>query len=322
VRVSAADGAVLDAAPITLSPAQPFAGRASPSAVWNGESFVIVWTESDARIVGARVSGGGQLLDAAPFAISRGPGFPDRPSIAWSGSVHLVAWHDWSGEEHRILGARLGPDAALLDLTDVELATRAWQPAVAAGPRGFLVTWFGTGDAPITRGRRHDRSGLPLGEPFPADPFLRVNSAAATSTVWDGASWLHAVASPDNSGRTTFTATRIRHDGGEMLETVEIGVTTYYSRFAVASIGDGRAAFVFPERVFSPYLLHDSDHLWSRTWRSDLTLPPETPDAGTETTEPQPGGCGCGTSAPAPSRGLALLTAAGLLARRRRRAAR
>jgi hypothetical protein len=71
--------------------------EASQAAIWNGESFLVVWDHAalNPGIYAARVRAA-TLLDPTPIAIARGD--LQSPAISWDGDNHLVAWSQSGGE--------------------------------------------------------------------------------------------------------------------------------------------------------------------------------------------------------------------------------
>jgi hypothetical protein len=95
-------------------------------------------------IYGARVSGGGAVLDLAGFIISTNAGSQFRPAAASDGTNYLVVWQDYDVGGNDIRAARVSPSGAVLEMNGFPVChafnTQA-SPAVSGGAGGFLVAW-------------------------------------------------------------------------------------------------------------------------------------------------------------------------------------
>jgi hypothetical protein len=120
VRVTEA-GAVADPQPISLlqegpisEPQAPLVSRRSDVG-WNGETFVVVWPDRvGQRILAARVTIDGSVLDVAPVDIGSGTAV-GSPRIVWAGTDYFVAWNSF------ILAARPAAEVCVRRLTDTLL---------------------------------------------------------------------------------------------------------------------------------------------------------------------------------------------------------
>ena len=98
-------GGVLD--PTGIAVATGFERQTRPRLAWGASSYLVVW-ETFARIVGSRVSGGGQVLDREGINLgdeARGA------ALTWDGSRFLVTWSKWSN----VLAARVTEAGEVLD---------------------------------------------------------------------------------------------------------------------------------------------------------------------------------------------------------------
>jgi hypothetical protein len=150
----ATDGTVLDEASLPVSTAADH--QLAPTVAFDGTNYLVAW--SDARhpytgmpaqdIYAARVSGAGELLDSAGFAVSRAASQQADPCIAFDGDNYLVAWIDRriSFNEPAIFGARVRPSGEVLDPEGAEIGRNRLRP-VAASPRvsfdgrSHVVVW-------------------------------------------------------------------------------------------------------------------------------------------------------------------------------------
>ncbi|HWW60568.1 MAG TPA: hypothetical protein VN181_04290, partial [Thermoanaerobaculia bacterium] len=66
--------------------------NSSVAVVWSGFVDLVVWTTPDRRLVAARVTPEGFVLDAPPLEIA--PAAANNPSIAFDGVNYLIAWND------------------------------------------------------------------------------------------------------------------------------------------------------------------------------------------------------------------------------------
>ncbi|WP_224241126.1 RHS repeat domain-containing protein [Hyalangium gracile] len=95
-RVSTA-GAVLDTSAIAISTA--VREQYEPDVASNGTDYFVAWADyrsgSNHDIYGARVSGGGALLDAAGLALCTDPVQQYVPKVAYDGTNYVAAWPDY-----------------------------------------------------------------------------------------------------------------------------------------------------------------------------------------------------------------------------------
>ena len=143
------DGAVLDAQPIVMSAAGPSKERATAAAAWAGGQYLVAWWEQTSLVLGqiqvARVSGGGQLLDAAPTVLATQL-FANHPTaISPSGDNFLVTW-SMSGiisTPPPINAALIGPDGKQIGagFNIGPTGTSAPWATAAADGGGYLAAW-------------------------------------------------------------------------------------------------------------------------------------------------------------------------------------
>jgi hypothetical protein len=125
-----------------------------PAAAALGTNFLVVWqdarrtspTATQIDIYGARVSGNGNVLDAAAFPICRNSGQQTWPAIAANDTQALVVWTGGrSGATvNQVRFARVATDGTVLDINGIPIcSTSAPQttPAVVANGQGYFVVW-------------------------------------------------------------------------------------------------------------------------------------------------------------------------------------
>ena len=141
-----ADGALLDATPLTISAAanQQFA----PAVAWATTGYLAVWEDGRSghdEIYGARIAPDGAVLDPAGVPVAVGTNGKGTPAIACDGATCLVAYMEFqSTMSWDVYAVRVSDAGVRLDAAPITVAARAgiqWYPAVAAGGGSFLVAW-------------------------------------------------------------------------------------------------------------------------------------------------------------------------------------
>jgi hypothetical protein len=127
----------------------------SPAVSSNGSEHLVVWLQSqDRRILGARVSPVGMVLDPNGLVISTQAG--DSPKVASDGHDFLVVWTGGG-----VTGARVSSEGALLDPEGIGLnrepGVTSSTAAVASNGKSYLVVW--------------GVSFVPDDDALPAEPF-------------------------------------------------------------------------------------------------------------------------------------------------------
>ncbi len=127
--------------------------RAAPAIAAAASEYLIVWTHgrsdtTDLAVYGARVDGGGTLLDPYGILISASAGEQTVCAAAANGNSFLVAWaapHGNSTTDWDILGARIASNGTVLDSTPLPIcamvSTVQNSPAVSANGDNYLVVW-------------------------------------------------------------------------------------------------------------------------------------------------------------------------------------
>ncbi len=161
-------GQRIETVPIALSIAP--GADTSPQVAWNGQSWLVAWKSQaplasiySSAVVGVRVSGAGQVLDASPLTILAYPGSEIGSMVLGSdGNNWVVAAQGTSGGSANLRVARVSPQGIVLDTNPVTLLPEGqlgmWQLAYAQG--SFLLVWssyFSATNDDIV-GRRFDSS--------------------------------------------------------------------------------------------------------------------------------------------------------------------
>ena len=122
VRITEA-GTVADAQAISLIQEPPPSESQAPlvsrrsDVGWNGQEFVVVWTDRIGQtILAARVTIDGSVLDVIPVEVGSSTAV-GSPRIVWTGTDFFVAWNSF------ILAARPAAEVCVRRFTDTLLAT-------------------------------------------------------------------------------------------------------------------------------------------------------------------------------------------------------
>ncbi len=119
------DGDRLDPGPLHLSPCYPTDGLMVPSVAFDGSRYLVVWHArgaSGADVFGARVSRGGELLDASPLVLSAAAGDQRNPAVVFDGARFAVVWEDGRAGNRDLYGTRVLPDGSVLDPSGAPIA--------------------------------------------------------------------------------------------------------------------------------------------------------------------------------------------------------
>lgn len=190
-----ASGEVLDPQGIDITSLPDW--QYHPDVAWDGTNYLVVWEDNRSSnandIYGAFVSPSGSVGDS--FPISTAPHWQGNPSVAWNGSVFLVAWdfHAVSSSPEDVLGARVQSDGTVLDPQGLPISTTYGEqadPAVSSNGSDFLVVWeddrFGS-DVDIV-GARIETDGTILDpDGFRITPGHQ--SQWDPALVWDGSTY-------------------------------------------------------------------------------------------------------------------------------------
>ncbi|MFH0778746.1 MAG: FlgD immunoglobulin-like domain containing protein, partial [Candidatus Eisenbacteria bacterium] len=134
-------GTVMD--PAGFSPAATSGVETSPSCAFGGGLFLVVWQDSHAGILAARVDTSGAVLGGGSFTIS-GSTDAGSPCVVSSDSLFLVVWHEGGMGETNVLGARVRFSGEVLDPDGFVISGERYDqsyPSAASDGRDFLVVW-------------------------------------------------------------------------------------------------------------------------------------------------------------------------------------
>lgn len=134
-----AAGTVIDAEPFTIASGTAPLDR--PSVAWDGQRYLVTWSDkTQARVYARRMALNGTPIDATPIYVMRG----DDPDVAALDGNFLVAATWAANTEFQILyGTRVrGSDGGLLDVAPMVIGTYfAIRPSVTALGGRWLVVW-------------------------------------------------------------------------------------------------------------------------------------------------------------------------------------
>ncbi|MCE9674075.1 hypothetical protein LY474_40430 [Myxococcus stipitatus] len=145
VRVNVADGAVLDAEPLSVCAVA--GARAAPVVAFGDGYFLVAW--GDFRAAGSGVyharvrASDGVVLEPDGVRIPTSGYASMKPGVAYGGGFFLVAWND--SYQQDIVATRVrAVDGQAQDVTGIVLAQDSnveEAPAIVFGGGGFLVAW-------------------------------------------------------------------------------------------------------------------------------------------------------------------------------------
>lgn len=149
-------GAVLDGDGVLIS--RSANGQIDPSLAWDGEAFVLTWSDErnvedggDRDVYALRLDAGGSPLEAEPALLGMGPRRQAHPRAVFDGSSTLVAWWDCvylQGIETEcyVGGSRLGQGGATwLGFPFLVWDTSPMPPALSSGGGSAVISPFATG---------------------------------------------------------------------------------------------------------------------------------------------------------------------------------
>jgi hypothetical protein len=268
-RVTAA-GAVVNTSGVPLSRAGAASLR-SPKLASNGSDYLITalqarTTGAGEVLVGIRVSGQGELLDASErtlFAVPDSTVFD--PQVASNGKDYLVVWADARRNEGQdVYGLRVTSAGGVLDPTGIALGTGRYdqkRPAVASNGTDYLVVWeaFSSRNIPTIQGTRLTATGTvldPTALVISKDRYQQFASVTSLGTEYL-VTWQDSVVnSPDSNihGARVTGGGIVREPQGIVLA----ASTDKEGTPAVVSAGDGRRALVVYDRedTAAPYWGH------------------------------------------------------------------
>jgi hypothetical protein len=204
-------GRILDPVEIPVSTAWQRDHLVSPSVAFDGRNYLVVWDHYQyylgGRVVAARVTPEGTLLDASPIPIARG----FDSAVAFDGTNYLVAWasNKFPGAT-TLLVTRVSPSGTVLDPGIVLARTYgSLYQAVAFNGSNYLVIWSGQ-DGQI-RGARVSPAGIVL-DPGGFAIISGANSPTGATLSSDGTDFLVAW-SDARFGCCSIFGSRVTGDG-------------------------------------------------------------------------------------------------------------
>ena len=140
-------GDVLDRAGIAVSPTENIGMH--PAVAFDGANYLVVWSDGrvgrmDRDIYGARVTPDGTVLDPGGFLVADDTSDQAYPAVTYDGASFLVVWEAYRSGGSDVRGARVTPDAHLLDTAGFTICTGPWyrqSPVAAFNGTDFLVAW-------------------------------------------------------------------------------------------------------------------------------------------------------------------------------------
>lgn len=213
-------GTVLDPSGFDISYANNY--QWYPAVAFDGTNCLVVWGDrrSGTRedIYGARVSPSGTVLDPDGFAIStyaqNGQYFP---AVAFDGTNYLVVWDDYRSSTHNIYGARVTPNASVLDPNGRYISTASYDqlyPAIGFGGTNYFVVWddYRTNTNFDIYGARVNTSATVL-DPNGILVSSTINFQVAPSTAFDGTNYLTVWEDATSYGYYNIRGARIDQNG-------------------------------------------------------------------------------------------------------------
>ena len=196
----AADGTLLDPAPIVLRPENPSPANdyaRFPTVTSDGQNWIVAWEDQiwvndqpRSNLAGKRVGPTGAVLDPSPVVLYQHPDSvfgPIMPHLAWAGDECLLVWeragyYDLYG---RLIDANLAPLAPQFLIT-----TTGYGPRVATNGVDFLVvSRFASVHRVTHAGVSLDPAGIAL-DVYPTSEYR------GPDVAWNGTHWVVACSSP------------------------------------------------------------------------------------------------------------------------------
>ncbi|HYI00410.1 Ig-like domain-containing protein, partial [Hyalangium sp.] len=242
-RVSGS-GAVLGASPVFMSSAP--AGEYNPSVAYTNFTYLVVWSDfrfdsQASRIVGARVSNGGTVLDPSGIAISPGSSFHREPTVAADGTLFLVVWTDDrnSSSTGDDLYSTLVSSGGILLNPGTPVITAAGgqsEPALTPTDSGYILAWADTrnGVSAIYSSRLSTQASPLDGTGLRLSTSTRSQRVPQVATSSSGAL---AVWKEEQTNSSTIAGARLSSTG-QVLGSITLSSTAYDGALpAIASNG-------------------------------------------------------------------------------------
>lgn len=260
-RVTSA-GSVQDAGGFVISTATN--AQSAPAVIGNGTEYLVAWTDGRGTsndIYGTRVTTSGTLTDGtAGVALRAASGDQNRPSLAWNGSMYLLAWNDTvSGPNTSTAYAyRLSASLTVQDSAPINVGYVYFSyPVAGGGGSSFLVVWSYGGRI---KGARVTDAGV--NQDTTARQFnTTAEQRAEPELAWNGSSYLVTWQHDDN----WYDVRAVRLDSrGALLDQTALVIDATSDFDYLASVAsDGRDWFVVWNR---------SNDIYGRFVRADGTM--------------------------------------------------
>jgi hypothetical protein len=193
----APDGNPVDRSPRLISSSP--GNQKRPSVAWGRDLFLVVWEDDRSgvsRIIGARITPRGDVLEPNGFAIAGGRREQTAPLVTWTGSRFMIVWAETFGGvgDRDLYGTALDPAINATAPGGMPLVVAPgdqFQPAVAWGPDFGLLVWSdgrSGGSDPSLIDLYAERLGLD-GRRLDPDTLLVTGAAGPQSfpaAAWDG----------------------------------------------------------------------------------------------------------------------------------------
>ncbi|RME44164.1 MAG: hypothetical protein D6795_18350, partial [Deltaproteobacteria bacterium] len=270
----------------------------SPKVAWNGENFLVVWSEfrSDLpqipAIRAARISPQGRILDPEPLLLSDLSFAARHPGLAWGGGTFFVVWtrsqicEPFDCSPYEIRGRRVERGGEVIDPAPLPISVgdrvHGMAPLIGWDGGAFLVAWSATvDDVGTIEALRFSPEGMPLDTtPFPLATTEGIFSARDLG--WNGETFLLAWEAWTGSGYET-SARRITPEG-RILDDPPIPVVTRHEKegpITVRSDGEDFLLLWTDDRT-------GGKDIYGRVILADGTPQPDFPLAATDHFEETP----------------------------------
>lgn len=243
VQPVAANGEVL-AAPVLVGP-----GAYYGAVVFNGTDFTVVWSDGDLTL--ARVGLDGQLVAGTQTAVTTRGG-TNRPVLAMSGDVGLLAFEQEVDGVRQVYAARFDAEGSVLDPEGFlvsDTTTSSVNVSVAAGSDEFAVVWS-AGSTDGIYGSMVGKDGSVARQEF---PISGAGSDFGGSTVaHDGTQYLVAWQTGFGGEGSAIRGTRMSSEGtllddddvllaspSRAVQSWDVDLTWADGRFLLNFIGEG-----------------------------------------------------------------------------------
>lgn len=128
----------------------------APAVASLGANYLVVWQDyrnatTDADVYGARVTGGGIVLDPGGIPICTRARSQFHPAVAADATCYLVVWEDYDAGGNDVIGLRVSPEGVVLDpdgLAVCHATNSQMNPVVTLSGNDFLVIWQDYRDCP------------------------------------------------------------------------------------------------------------------------------------------------------------------------------